>query len=128
MEAARAALGPAIAAKHASNGSLAVITLDPQLEHSLLEAVRPGENGTFLAIDGGTAEAIVGDVTRLATAAEERGASPVLACSPQLRPPLTRLLRAGARSEPVLSYPEIAGASSAIETMGVVNGAYAGAA
>jgi flagellar biosynthesis protein FlhA len=128
VEAVRTALGPAIAAQHANNGSLAVITLDPRLEHALLESVRPGDTGAFLAIDSGTAEGIVNDVTRLATAAEEHGVSPVLACSPQLRPPLTRLLRAGARKEPVLSYPEIAGTSSQIETMGVVNGVYAGAA
>ncbi|HEU5109704.1 MAG TPA: flagellar biosynthesis protein FlhA, partial [Micromonosporaceae bacterium] len=128
VEAARAALGPAIAARYVSNGTLSVITLDPQLEHALLEAVRPGESGTFLAIDSGTAEGVINDVTRLATAAENRGVSPVLACSPQLRPPLTRLLRAGARPEPVLSYAEISGIASQIETMGVVSGAYAGIA
>jgi flagellar biosynthesis protein FlhA len=128
VEATRTALGPAIAAQHASNGSLSVITLDPRLEHALLEAVRPGESGAFLAIDSDTAEGIVNDVTRIATSAEEQGVAPVLACSPQLRPPLTRLLRAGARREPVLSYPEIAGATSQIQTMGVVNGAYASAA
>jgi len=128
VEAARAALGPAIAARHANAGTLAVLTLDPQLEHALLESLRPGEGGNFLAIDSMHAEAIVGDVTRLATAAEDHGASPVLACSPQLRPPLNRLLRAGARKEPVLSYPEIAGAAMPIETMGVVRGAYASAA
>jgi flagellar biosynthesis protein FlhA len=128
VEAARTALGPAIAAQHAHRGSLPVITLDPQLEHALLESLRPGDGGSFLAIDSGRAESIIGDVTRLATAAEELGVTPVLACSPQLRPPLTRLLRAGARKEPVLSYPEIAGSTAQIETMGVVNGAYAGAA
>jgi flagellar biosynthesis protein FlhA len=128
VEAARTALGPAIAARYSSNGVLPVITLDPQLEHGLLEAVRPGEGGTYLAIDSTTAEAVINDVTRLATAAENRGVSPVLACSPQLRPPLARLLRAGARGEPVLSYPEIAGTQSQIETLGVVNGVYAGAA
>jgi len=128
VEAARSALGPAIAARYVSNGTLSVITLDPQLEHGLLEAVRPGENGSFLAIDSTTAEAVINEVTRLATAAENQGVSAVLACSPQLRPPLTRLLRAGARAEPVLSYSEISGIHSQIETMGVVNGAYAGAA
>jgi flagellar biosynthesis protein FlhA len=128
VEAARAALGPAIAARYISSGTLAVVTLDPQLEQGLLESVRPGENGSFLAIDSGTAEAVINDVTRLATAAEDQGVSPVLACSPQLRSPLIRLLRAGARAEPVLSYSEIAGIHSQIETMGVVNGAYAGAA
>jgi len=128
VEAVRAALGPAIAAQHTAGGTLSVLTLDPQLEHALLESLRPGESGTYLAIDSMRAEAMIADITALATAAEERGVSPVLACSPQLRPPLHRLLRSGARREPVLSYSEIAGSPNRIETMGVVNGAYAGAA
>ncbi|GGJ82279.1 flagellar biosynthesis protein FlhA [Pilimelia anulata] len=128
VEAARTALGPAIAAQYAGRGPLAVITLDPQLEHSLLEALRPGESGTFLAIDSNHAELVVADLTRISTAAEEQGIRPVLACSPQLRPALHRLLQAGARPEPVLSYTELAGATAPIETIGVVSGAYAGAA
>ncbi|WP_344169157.1 flagellar biosynthesis protein FlhA [Pilimelia columellifera] len=128
VESARAALGPAIASQHSVRGSLAVITIDPQLEHALLEALRPGEGGTFLAIDSQHAEALVADVTRLSTAAEEQGIAPVLACSPQLRPALRRLLRAGARDEAVLSYSELSGATAQIETIGVVGGAYAGAA
>jgi flagellar biosynthesis protein FlhA len=128
VEAARAALGPAIAAQHANGGTLHVITLDPRLEQELLEAVRPGEAGTFFAIPSERAEALVGDVARLAESAEHLGAAPVLACSAQVRPPLTRLLRAGARREAVLSYPEVASGVSQIETMGVVHGAYALAA
>ncbi|GGK18024.1 flagellar biosynthesis protein FlhA [Pilimelia terevasa] len=128
VESARAALGPAIAAQHAGRGPLAVITLDPQLEHALLESLRPSENGTFLAIDSNHAELVIADLSRIATAAEEQGIRPVLACSPQLRPALHRLLQAGARTEPVLSYTELAGATAQIETIGVVSGAYAGAA
>jgi hypothetical protein len=39
--------------------------------------------------------------------------------------PLRRLLTAGAFQVPVLSYTEIAGAHSRIETLGVVTGAHA---
>ena len=39
-----------------------------------------------------------------------------------------RLLKAGSRRVQVLSYTEISGCTAQIETMGVVNGAYAGAA
>ena len=45
-----------------------------------------------------------------------------------LRLPLMRLLRAGSRRVQVLSYSEISGSTAQIETIGVVNGAYAGAA
>jgi len=128
VEAVRGALGPAIAAARADNtGSLPVLTLEPMLEHGLLESLRPGEHGAFLAVDAERAEAVIGDVARLSEAAEQAGIVPVLVCSPQLRPPLHRLLRAGGRRVPVLSYTEIAGHGGRIETMGVVSGAYAGA-
>jgi flagellar biosynthesis protein FlhA len=128
VEAARGALGPAIAAQYAANGRLTVITLDPMLEQGLLESLRPSDTGAFMAIDGMRAEAIVSEASRLVEAAEQQGMSPVLACSPQLRLPLMRLLRAGSRRVQVLSYSEISGSTAQIETMGVVNGAYAGAA
>ncbi|WP_229067915.1 flagellar biosynthesis protein FlhA [Actinoplanes sp. DH11] len=128
VEAARGALGPAIAAQYTSAGRLTVITLDPMLEQSLLESLRPSDTGAFMAIDGMRAEAIVSEASRLAEAAEQQGLNPVLACSPQLRLPLMRLLRAGSRRVQVLSYSEISGSTAQIETIGVVNGAYAGAA
>ena len=128
IEAARSALGPAIAAQYAAGGRLTVITLDPMLEQGLLESLRPSETGAFMAIDGMRAEAMVTEAGRLVEAAEQQGITPVLACSPQLRLPLMRLLRAGSRRVQVLSYSEISGSTAQIETMGVVNGAYAGAA
>ncbi|MGW4945250.1 flagellar biosynthesis protein FlhA [Actinoplanes sp. NPDC004185] len=128
VESARAALGPAIAAQYAAGGRLSVITLDPMLEQNLLESLRPSETGAFMAIDGMRAEAMVTEAGRLVEAAEQQGITPVLACSPQLRLPLMRLLRAGSRRVQVLSYSEISGSTAQIETMGVVNGAYAGAA
>ncbi len=128
VEAARAALGPAIAAQYATGGRLTVITLDPMLEQQLLESLRPSETGAFMAIDGMRAEAIVSEAAQLSETAEQQGLAPVLACSPQLRLPLMRLLRAGSRRTQVLSYSEISGSTAQIETIGVVNGAYAGAA
>ncbi|MEN3309549.1 MAG: flagellar biosynthesis protein FlhA [Micromonosporaceae bacterium] len=125
VEAARGALGPAIASRYASAGALPVITLEPRLEQYLLESLRPGDGGAFLAIDADRAEIVVGDANRLAEAAEQRGVSPVLACTPQLRAPLYRLLRAGNQAVPVLSYTEIAGSPAPIQTMGVVGSAYA---
>jgi flagellar biosynthesis protein FlhA len=128
VEAARSALGPAIAAQYATNGRLTVITLDPMLEQGLLESLRPSDSGAFMAIEGMRAEAIVSEAAQLVESAEQQGLTPVLACSPQLRLPLMRLLRAGSRRVQVLSYSEISGSTAQIETMGVVNGAYAGAA
>ncbi|WP_432830424.1 flagellar biosynthesis protein FlhA [Dactylosporangium sp. CA-092794] len=124
LEAARAALGPAIANRYAHDGTLTAITLEPRLEQQLLESMRPTDNGLQLLIDTGRAESILADLTRLTEQGEERGVSPVLVCSPQLRAALRRLVQMALPRLPVLSYSEITGSTLRIETVGVVNGAY----
>jgi flagellar biosynthesis protein FlhA len=122
--AARSALGPAIAARYAADGTLAVLTLEPRLEQSLLEGLRPTDTGLQILVDNARAESLLADVARLAESIEEAGAVPVLVCSPQLRAPLRRLVQMSTPRLPVLSYSEITGGTLRIETVGVVNGAY----
>src|SRR3954465_11503294 len=83
VEAVRQSLGPAISAAHAVDGRLPVITLEPLVEHGLLEALRNGESGSFLAIDPTTAERLALTVAQRAEEAEQRGESPVLGGSRQ---------------------------------------------
>jgi flagellar biosynthesis protein FlhA len=127
VEACRSTLGPAIVSQHTVDGTVSVLTLDPRLEQGMLEALRPGDGGAHLLMDGEEMEALVGTTFRLAESAEQRGLSPVLVCSPQLRAPLRRLLRVSTPRLPVLSYSEVS-AASRIETIGVVNRADAFAA
>jgi flagellar biosynthesis protein FlhA len=54
--------------------------------------------------------------------AEQRGLTPVLVCSPQLRAPLRRVVRMTVPRLSVLSYGEVS-AATRIETIGVVSGA-----
>ncbi|GAA2630583.1 flagellar biosynthesis protein FlhA [Dactylosporangium fulvum] len=124
VEAARAALGPAIANRYAHDGTLTAITLEPRLEQQLLESLRPTESGLQLLIDTGRAESMLADLTRLTEQGEEHGVNPVLVCSPQLRSALRRLVQMALPRLPVLSYSEIAGSTLRVETIGVVNGAY----
>src|SRR4051812_22937339 len=124
VEAVRQALGPAISAAHAIENRLPVLTLEPLMEHQLLEALRAGDNGTFLAIDPTIAERIAVEVARRAEEAEQRGESPVLVCSAQIRPALRRLTKTMAPRLPVLSYSEL-GPQLNLETMGVVDLAHA---
>jgi flagellar biosynthesis protein FlhA len=116
----RSALGPAISSAHANSGRLAVITIDPLLEHTLLESLRTGEQGSFLALDPDTAESFCMRVAGVAHDAEERGVRPVLVCSFQLRPAVRRLTRNVAPGLPVLAYGEI-GSQLELETMGVID-------
>ncbi|MFI5953567.1 flagellar biosynthesis protein FlhA [Cryptosporangium sp. NPDC051539] len=124
LEAARASLGPAIANLYVFEGRLPVMTLDPQIEQMLLESLRPSEGGIQLGVDTARAEALVTEAHRLFDAAEQRGVTAVLVCSPVLRLPLQRLVRLATPRLPVLSYTEISGCSAQIETVGVVGGVY----
>ena len=118
-EAARAALGPAIAVAHASGRRLCVITIDPLFEHSLVERVRAGDGGTFLALDADAMQAILSTLAELHRMAEQRGDRPALVCSPALRASLRRLTRTSLPLLPVLSYGEL-GDQLEIETIGVL--------
>jgi flagellar biosynthesis protein FlhA len=120
LEAARSALGPAITAQYAKEGKVAAITLDAALERQLLESVRSGDTGPYLAVDPHLAEAVVREVLALATQIEQTGHDAVLVCATRLRPPLQQLVAAGARRVAVLSINEL-GPQVRIERMGVVN-------
>jgi flagellar biosynthesis protein FlhA len=120
VEAVRGAIGPAISSSYAHDGRLPVMTLEPLIEHSLAEALRPSENGTFLALDPAIAEQLAMAIAREAEAAEMKGIEPVLVCAAQLRPAIRRLLRAAAPRLPVLAYTEL-GSQLELETIGVVN-------
>ena len=120
LEAARATLGPAICARVAVNGVLPVVTIDPLLEHSLLEALSTGENGSFLALDPVRAEGLIRGIERAVTDAEASGRRPVLVCSQGLRPAVRRLVATSRPELPVLSYVEL-NRSLTVEPIGVVN-------
>jgi flagellar biosynthesis protein FlhA len=120
IEAARQGLGPVVAAPHVSNGSLAVLTIEPLLEQSLLEGMRPSEQGTQIMMSPGRMEGLLGAVRDAAARAEAAGHAPVLVCAPALRPAVRRLVSAQSGGLVVLSYQEATSAKTGIETVGVV--------
>ena len=101
------ALGPAICAQFAKDDRLPVITLEPRLEGLLLESLRQGEAGAFLALDPALTEAFLDEVTAVVAAAENQGHSPVLLCSDRLRPVLRRLLMSTWPSLAIISFQEL---------------------
>ena len=128
VEAARTALGPAVAAAHVQDGVLRVLTLDPLLEHQLVESLRVTDAGTQLSADPARVERLVDEVGRRLASAEEHGWSAVLVCAPALRAPLRRLVAMAVPRVVALSYAEVSGPGLIIETVGVVSGADAVAA
>ncbi|MGX1793264.1 flagellar biosynthesis protein FlhA [Microbacterium sp. NPDC055312] len=123
IEAARAALGPAIAARFAEDGVLRVIMITPLLEQAMLESLRMGDDGPQIVFDPQRMEAVIDSVRAAVTAAAAGdGGEPVLVCAPSLRSAVRRLVSAQTDGLPVLSYTEASG-SFTIETVGVVRDA-----
>jgi flagellar biosynthesis protein FlhA len=123
VEAARLALAPAITASHIVDGTLSVITLEPRMQQSLLESVRPAETGVQLLPGPELVEALVTDTARQYQAIIERAVRPVLVCAPQIRLPLRRLLSSTVPDLPVLSYSEVSANATLVETVGVIGNA-----
>ncbi|MGO4595736.1 flagellar biosynthesis protein FlhA [Leifsonia sp. 2TAF2] len=123
VEAARAALGPAVVAPHIDAGTLRVIMIDPGLEQSMLEGLRPSESGTQIVLDPVRLEAVLASVRDTAGRLDEAGVSAVLVCAPALRPAIRRLVAGQIAGLAVLSYQEVTAVQAAIETVGVVRGA-----
>ena len=119
VEAARGVLGPTISSGAAVGGRLAALTLEPLLEASLLEAVRAGEGGSWLALDPVRMEQLVQGIGDAVRTAEAVGRRPAIVCSAQLRPAVRRLVATGRPDLAVLAYPELA-RNLDIEPVGVI--------
>ncbi len=119
VEAARQMLGPAVVAPYTVNGVLSVLSFEPALEQRLLEGLRAGEDGAFLALDVDLAQGVLTSIANLARDAEELNLTPVLACAPQLRPAVRRMTSPSLPRLPVVSYSELGGPVQ-ISSVGVV--------
>ncbi len=120
IEAARQSLGPALAARHLDGPLLRVIMIDPLLEQSMLESMRPSELGTQILMDQNGIEAVLSSLRESVERMQTQGHSVVLVCAPALRPSIHRLVSAQNSGLPVLSYQEVTAAQVNIETVGVV--------
>ncbi|TFD30058.1 flagellar type III secretion system protein FlhA [Cryobacterium sp. TMT1-62] len=122
IETARQALGPALTAQYLDDGLLRVIMIEPALEQSMLEGMRPSDQGTQIMLEPNRVDAILGSLKEALGNVEAAGLSAVLVCAPALRPAIRRLVSAQSGGISVLSYQEVTSANVAIETVGVVRG------
>src|SRR3954447_8209923 len=120
IEAARAALGPVVVSAHLDDRTLRVIMIDPVLEQSMLEQLRPSELGSQVLLDPQRIGALIDSLRAAVQNAEARGWTPVLVCAPALRPAVRRLVAPQTNGLPVLSYQEVTSSDVTIETVGVV--------
>jgi len=120
IEAARLAIAPALVSRYAKAGTVRVLTLEPALEQSLLESLRPSEEGTQLLLDPHRMESLLHRYAALKNQAEDAGSQVALACSPAIRHALYRTLILQVPDASVLSYTEITRAGFNVETVAVV--------
>lgn len=120
IDAARAALGPAIAARFAEEGRLRVVMFEPILEQQMLEGMRVVDGEPQIVLTPETTLQVLDNVRRTVEDLDPAGSEPVLVCAPTLRQAVRRLVVSQVRGLPVLSYDEAASGGLATDVVGVV--------
>ncbi len=126
-EYARQALGRLICRSLTGTESvLKVLTLSPDLEQLLVDALNQGEQGRYLALEPKTAQRVIEALADgIAKAAPE--GTPVVLCAPAVRPHLRRLTERYLPHLAVLSYNEI-GPEVTLQALHMVEWSHAAAA
>ncbi|MFA5103983.1 MAG: flagellar biosynthesis protein FlhA [Candidatus Margulisiibacteriota bacterium] len=86
---------------------ITVITIDPNLEETMIGAVHQSEYGSFLALDPSIGERILGQIATQISAFKKMKLASVILCSPRLRPHLKKFIERSFPDTAVLSYNEI---------------------
>lgn len=88
-------------------GVITVVTIDPNLEETMIGAVHQSEYGSFLALDPSIGERILGQISAQISSFRKMKIASVILCSPRLRPHLKRFIERSFPETAVLSYNEI---------------------
>jgi len=106
-EYARQALGRTICrALAAPDGTLKVFTLSPATEQLLADGLAEGDQGRYLALEPRTAQRVIESIAKT-VGKEPPDGTPVVLCSPAIRPHLRRLTERYLPQLAMLSYNEI---------------------
>lgn len=120
VEAARAALGPAVAARFAQDGRIRVVMIDPLLEQQLLEGLRVVDGSSQIVLTPEATMQFLDSIRRTIAELDHAGSEAVLVCAPSLRSAVRKLVAAQVSGLPVLSYTEAAAGGHATEVVGVI--------
>lgn len=112
-----------VADKQLEAGSLTVLRIEPSLEQSLPEGLRPSELGTQIVIDPARMEALLTSATALSAAAERSRPKPRPGVRPCAAPSDLPLVSGRIKGLLVLSSPEATAGDPTIGTVGVVRSA-----
>jgi flagellar biosynthesis protein FlhA len=111
----------AITAKYMTpDGVLPLVSLTPSLERMMGEALQQTDEGSFLALEPGVAQAVINKLARTAEKFGEIGQTPVLLAPGHLRPAVFNFVERFAPGYAVLSHHEIA-ANTKVQSLGVLS-------
>ena len=88
-------------------GVLPIITMSPQIDEILNNAMRPAEQGGYLALEPGIAQNLIKSINKSAEDAMVSDGQPILLVTPQIRSQLAQLLTRFIPTLPVISQAEI---------------------
>jgi flagellar biosynthesis protein FlhA len=88
-------------------GIITVVTIDPELEETMIGSIHQSEYGSFLAIDPTMGEKVLVQISGHMQNFRKMRLKAVILCSPRLRPHLKRFIERSFPDVAVLSYNEI---------------------
>ena len=88
-------------------GVLPIITMTPEIDEILGSAMRPAEQGGYLALEPGVAQQIIQAVNKATEDAMVADGQPVLLVAPQIRSQFAQLLNRFIPTLPIISQAEI---------------------
>jgi flagellar biosynthesis protein FlhA len=110
----------AITSKYTTtDGVLPLVSLTPALERTISEALQQTDEGSFLALEPGTAQIIINKLAASAEKFGEIGQTPVLLAPGHLRPAVFNFVNRFAPGYAVVSHHEVA-ANTRVQSLGVL--------
>ncbi|MDR1736021.1 MAG: flagellar biosynthesis protein FlhA [Oscillospiraceae bacterium] len=116
----RQALKRSISAKFVQDRKAHVITLDPELEHLILDNIRQTDQGSYVNMDGDTVQRMFTSLREAVERMNSMGLAPIVLTSPVVRYHFKRMVESLAPDLVVLSFNELE-QNIDIEASGVVS-------
>ncbi|MGE0919054.1 flagellar biosynthesis protein FlhA [Trichlorobacter lovleyi] len=99
--------------------TLYLVTIDREVEDAIAEAIQPSDQGSYLAIEPGSAQQIIASVRGMVDRFGMYGAQPVILASPSIRRHVKKMIERFVPHVAVLSHNEIP-QNVKIQSLGVV--------
>ncbi len=119
-ECVRRKLSRTITAKYVTtDGVLPLASLHPAMERALSDGVQQTDEGSFLALEPGTAQQLISRISKITEKFAEMGQTPVILASAHVRPALAHFVERFVPGVAVMAHQEIA-PNTKVQSVGVV--------